>query len=155
MLFRSENVLKDNLEKALGFYRAQGWYNDSPAYDYYSMWAFQMYGPVWANVYGKYYPEYANKFMSNLADLADNYPYMFDRDGKMNMWGRSIAYRFGAIIPMPMLGLLNDDNINYGWMRRISSASILQFLENPDFMEDNVPTLGFYKAFEPDRKSVV
>ncbi len=28
------------LQKSLAQYRGYGWYNDSPAYDYYSMWAF-------------------------------------------------------------------------------------------------------------------
>jgi hypothetical protein len=34
-------------------------------------------------------------------------------------------------------------------MRRIASGTLLQFLENPDFLQDNVPTLGFYGPFEP------
>ena len=146
----NEKLLVENLEKALTFYRAQGWYNDAPAYDYYSMWAFQMYGPVWSQLYGvKHYPQYAEKFMANLYDIVDNYPYMFNRDGHMNMWGRSIPYRFGAVVPLSLLGYFEDPAINYGWMRRIASSTMLQFLQHPDVMEDNVPTLGFYKAFEP------
>ncbi len=146
----NEKLLLENLDKALAFYRGQGWYNDAPAYDYYSMWAFQMYGPVWAQLYGeKYYPEYAKQFMSNLSDMVNNYPYMFNKDGKMNMWGRSICYRFAAVVPFPLTGFLNDSSINYGWFRQIASSTMLQFLENPDFLEDNVPTLGFYGAFEP------
>lgn len=47
------------------------------------------------------------------------------------------------------MGWLNDPSINYGWMRRIASSTLLQFLENPALMEDRVPTLGFYGAFEP------
>lgn len=147
----NESLMEEYLSGCLEAYRGSGWYNDSPAYDYYSMWAFQMYGPIWANLYGnKYYPQYAKEFMNNLADLVDNYPYMFNNDGKMNMWGRSISYRFAAVAPLALTGYLNDDNeINYGWMRRIASSSMLQFLTHPAFMEDQVPTLGFYGAFEP------
>lgn len=146
----NEELLIENLEKALAFYRGQGWYNDAPAYDYYSMWAFQMYGPVWSELYGKkYYPEYAQQFMSNLADLVDNYPYLFNEEGKMNMWGRSICYRFGAVVPLSLTGFLNDVSINFGWFRQIASSTLLQFLEHPAFLEDRVPTLGFYGAFEP------
>ncbi|MDH6341968.1 hypothetical protein M2134_000832 [Parabacteroides sp. PM6-13] len=147
----NEERLIENLDKALAFYRGEGWYNDAPAYDYYSMWAFQMYGPVWSKLYGeKYYPEYARRFMSNLRDIVDNYPYMFNRDGQMNMWGRSIPYRFASVVPLALLGYFDDPAaINYGWMRRIASSTMLQFLQNPDMMEDHVPTLGFYKAFEP------
>ena len=147
----NEKLLLKYMDEALSAYRGNGWYNDSPAYDYYSMWAFQMYGPVWAQLYGnKYYPAYAKKFMDNLSDMVDNYPYMFNKAGEMNMWGRSIPYRFAAVAPLALTGYLpNSANVNYGWMRRIASSSMLQFLENPNFMEDGVPTLGFYGPFEP------
>lgn len=141
--------MEDCLKKLLALYRGEGWYNDAPAYDYYSMWAFQMYGPIWAQMYGHFYPEYAAQFMKNQADLIDNYPYMFNAEGKMNMWGRSIPYRFGAVVPLALLGYQTDKDINYGWMRRIASSTLLQFVQNPNLLEDNVPTLGFYGPFEP------
>lgn len=145
----NDGRMKDCLEKLLALYRGEGWYNDAPAYDYYSMWAFQMYGPIWAKMYGHFYPEYAAQFMKNQHDLIDNYPYMFNAEGKMNMWGRSIPYRFGAVVPLALLGYQQDNSINFGWMRRIASSTLLQFLQNPNFLEDNVPTLGFYGPFEP------
>ncbi|WP_417941287.1 DUF2264 domain-containing protein [Flavobacterium sp. RS13.1] len=146
----NEKLLVDYLEKSLKHYRSNGWYNDSPAFDYYSMWAFQMYGNIWSEFFGKkYYPEIAAKFMSNFSDLKNNYPYLFSKDGEMIMWGRSISYRIGAVVPFPLMGFQNDPDINYGWMRRISSGVIKQFLTHPDFMKNNVPTLGFYGAFEP------
>ena len=141
--------MEDCLKKLLALYRGEGWYNDSPAYDYYSMWAFQMYGPIWAQMYGHFYPEYAAQFMKNQLDLVNNYPYMFASDGRMNMWGRSIPYRFGSVIPLALLGYQPDADINYGWMRRIASSTLLQFVQHPSFLEDNVPTLGFYGPYEP------
>nr|WP_315245497.1 DUF2264 domain-containing protein [uncultured Flavobacterium sp.] len=146
----NEKLLVEYLEKSLKHYRGNGWYNDSPAFDYYSMWAFQMYGNIWSEFFGKkYFPEIAAKFTSNFSDLKDNYPYLFSKDGEMIMWGRSISYRTGAVVPFPLMGFQNDPDTNYGWMRRISSGVIKQFLTHPDFMKDNVPTLGFYGAFEP------
>jgi len=146
----NETLLKSLVEKSLAQYDGQGWYNDSPYYDYYSMWAFQMYGKIWSEYFGKkYYPEYATQLEKNFNDLQDNYPYMFSRKGEMIMWGRSIAYRMGAAVPFPMMGFDADAKINFGWMRRIASGTMLQFLQNPDFLKDNVPTLGFYGAFEP------
>ena len=147
----NEPLMLRYLDECLAAYRGCGWYNDSPAYDYYSMWAFQMYGPVWSEMYGKkYFPEYAQQFMSNLNDAVDNYPYMFNEQGEMNMWGRSIPYRFAAVIPLALTGYIDQPNeVNYGWMRRIASSTMLQFLQNPAFLEDNVPSLGFYGGFEP------
>lgn len=146
----NEKLLVEYLEKSLKNYTGNGWYNDSPAYDYYSMWAFQMYGTIWSEFFGKaHYPEIAAKFAANFNDLKDNYPNLFSKNGEMIMWGRSISYRTGAIVPFPLMGFQNDPDTNYGWMRRISSGVIKQFLTHPDFMQDNVPTLGFYGAFEP------
>lgn len=145
-----DDYLNELLQKSLDQYRGCGWYNDSPAYDYYSMWAFQMYGMIWAHYYGdKFNPKAGRQFVDNFRDLVPNYPYMFAEDGKMNMYGRSITYRIATVIPFPLMGWLNDPSINYGWMRRIASSTILQFLENPALMKDRVPTLGFYGAFEP------
>ena len=84
------------------------------------MWAFQMYGMIWSEYFGKqYYPEIALKFQNNFKDLNDNYPYLFSKNGEMIMYGRSISYRIASIIPFPLMGFENDKNINYGWMRRI------------------------------------
>lgn len=146
----NEKLLVEYLEKSLKHYRGNGWYNDAPAFDYYSMWAFQMYGTIWSEFFGKkYYPDYAAKFATNFNDLKDNYPYLFSKNGEMIMWGRSISYRTGAVVPFPLMGFYNNPITNYGWMRRISSGVIKQFLTHPDFMKDNVPTLGFYGEFEP------
>lgn len=146
----NENLLKEYLEKSIGNYRGDGWYNDNPAYDYYSMWAFQLYGMLWSEYFGKtYYPEYAQKFLDNFKPLKENYPYMFSKKGEMIMWGRSISYRYAAVAPFSMLGFENNPKTNYGWMRRIASGTLLQFLQNPDFMKDSIPTLGFYGPFEP------
>lgn len=66
----NEELLVDYLKKSLEHYRGDGWYNDNPAYDYYSMWAFQMYGPVWNKYFGeKYYPEIAEKFKDNFLPI--------------------------------------------------------------------------------------
>ncbi|MDP4270374.1 MAG: DUF2264 domain-containing protein [Bacteroidota bacterium] len=146
----NDKLMEEYLQKSLKAYRGEGWYNDSPAYDYYSMWAFQMYGTLWSEFFGKQnYPQYAKQFQKNFYDLKDNYPYLFSRDGKMIMWGRSISYRTGAIVPFPLMGFYNQPDVNYGWMRRIASGVLLQFFQNPDFLKDGVPTLGFYGAFEP------
>lgn len=145
-----EKKMIEWLNKLLDRYKGEGWYNDAPAYDYYSMWAYQSYGPLWAEMFGnKMYPEIAKRFIKNEHDLVANYPYMFARDGRMNMWGRSICYRFAAVTPLPLLEYAGFDDVNYGWMRHIASASLLQFITNPNFMENGIPTMGFYGPFAP------
>lgn len=146
----NEDLLQEYLAKSLTDYRGEGWYNDHPAYDYYSMWAYQLYGIMWSEVFGKrHYPEYAAKFTKNFLDMQQSYPYLFDEQGKMVMWGRSIAYRMASIAPFPFFGTVENTNIDLGWLRYISSSTMLQFVQHPEFMKDRVPTLGFYGAFEP------
>lgn len=146
----NEKLLLEYVDKQFEHYRGNGWYQDGLDYDYYSMWAFQMYGPLWANFFGKkYYPERAQKFLNNFKDVNDNYPYMFSRNGEMIMWGRSISYRIGSVIPFPLMGMVQEPGTNYGWMRRIASGVLEQVLTNPDLMQDNIPTLGVYGAFDP------
>jgi rhamnogalacturonyl hydrolase YesR len=148
----NEDLLVKYLNKSLDHYKGDGWYNDNPAYDYYSMWAFQMYGPVWSELFGeKYYPEIAKKFKENFLPMEENYPYMFSKNGEMIMWGRSITYRFASISPFPLLSFYEEDlpKANWGALRRTSSGVLLQFLQHPEFMKDNIPTLGFYGVFDP------
>ena len=146
----NETLLVEYLRKALDDYRGQGWYNDHPAYDYYSMWAYQLYGRLWAHWFGeRHQPELARQFVSNFRDMEGNYPFLFGRDGKMILWGRSCSYRFAAAGPFPLMGLENRAGVNYGWMRRIASGVLLQFMTHPKFMDQRVPTLGFYGPFEP------
>ena len=157
-----EKKMTDWLKKLLSRYRGEGWYNDAPAYDYYSMWAYQSYGPLWVEFFGKHfkpsaesgleadiYQKISAQILKNEREMVDNYPYMFARDGRMNMWGRSICYRFAAVTPLPILEYGNFPNVNYGWMRHIASASLLQFMQNPNFLENGVPTMGFYGPFAP------
>lgn len=146
----NEKLLLEYLQKSLDDYRGEGWYNDSPAFDYYSMWGYQLYGALWAEYFGnKYYPQYAQKLRQNFRDLNASYPNMFSRQGEMIMYGRSNSYRIASIAALPFMGLEHDPSVNNGWLRRISSGVLKQFLEHPDFMEDRVPTLGFYGPFEP------
>ncbi|GAB3573224.1 DUF2264 domain-containing protein [Hymenobacter daeguensis] len=144
-------LLEEYLQKQLTHYKGEGWYDDAPTFDYYSMWAFQMYGRLWSHYFGRqHYPAVATQLAANFAPLKDNYPHQFGRDGSMIMWGRSITYRFAAVVPFPLMGLEPvAPGTNFGWMRRIASGALLQFLQNPDFLQDNIPTLGFYGPFEP------
>lgn len=142
----NDSLLVKYVRQLQGDYRGDGWYLDHPNYDYYSMWAYQLYGYLWSQFFGReYYPELAALFDKNFAEMYRSYPRMFGRNGWMPMWGRSNMYRFAAIAPLAW-----GKDINAGWMRRIASGCLLQFLQNPDFIySDGVPTPGFYGLFDP------
>ncbi|MEM1123424.1 MAG: DUF2264 domain-containing protein, partial [Bacteroidota bacterium] len=148
----NEKLLVEYLEKSLADYREDGWYNDNPAFDYYSMWGYQMYAIYWSKVFGdKYYPAITKKLKANFRPVSDNYPLMFAKNGEMVMWGRSISYRYASASPLAFHGFYPKEfvGVNWGWVRRISSQVLLQFTQHPQFMHEKVPTLGFYGNFDP------
>jgi len=144
-----EDRLELLLTKILDDYSGDGWYLDD-SYDYYSMWGYQLYAAIWSKYYGeKYYSEVAERLKNNFKEMLSFYPYLFAQDGKMLMWGRSITYRFGAVAPLLFSSWSGSIEVNYGWLRRISSGALLKFLGNATFLRHGIPTLGFYGPFEP------
>jgi hypothetical protein len=143
-------ILGDHLQNLLAYYAGDGWYRDMGSFDYYSCWAFQFYGPIWCRMYGyEQMPEVARIIEQRHGELMHTYGRMFGRDGHSLMWGRSIIYRCAASAPFPAAFLLNETPADPGWSRRICSGNLLQFLTRDDVFVDGVPSLGFYRTFEP------
>ena len=142
----NDSLLVKYVRHLLADYRGEGWYLDKPNYDFYSMWAYQLYGRLWSLFFGREHnPELAAQFDKHFNEMYRSFPRMFGRNGHMPMWGRSNMYRFAAIAPLAW-----GEGVNMGWMRRIASGCLLQFLQNPDFIySDGVPTPGFYGLFDP------
>ena len=145
-----KEIMLDHAQSILEYYVGDGWYRDGHSFDYYSCWAFNVYGPLWNLWYGyenepqiaKRYEEHSNKLMETYADF-------FDKDGFTNMWGRSNIYRNAATSAFDGNMFLKESKINAGLARRISSGSLMQFFSRDDFMYKGVPTLGFYGQFAP------
>ncbi|GFZ30065.1 hypothetical protein CSC2_05910 [Clostridium zeae] len=145
-----EEIMLDHAQAILNYYAGDGWYRDGHCFDYYSCWAFNVYGPIWNQWYGyEKEPYIAKQIEENSNKLMETYSDMFDRDGFTNMWGRSNIYRNAATSAFDANFLLRNPKADPGLARRISSGSLLQFLTREDFMHEGVPTLGFYGQFSP------
>lgn len=129
-----------------------GWYRDGfQTCDNYSVWVFQLYSLIrahWMDHAGCD-QETAQWIDDRFRDLLKTYPHFFGRDGSMPMWSRSQCYRIGILGVLPFASELEGDEINLGWLRRIASGCLMQFMGNPDFYEDGLPSLGFYGRFAP------
>lgn len=144
------DIMREHAQAVLSYYSGDGWYRDGHAFDYYSAWAFQVYGPIWCLWYGyKHEPYLAKQFELHSNKLMETYDRMFDADGWVNMWGRSNIYRNAASSSFGANLLLAHGSANPGLARRISSGALMQFLGRDDLMYQGVPTLGFYKSFIP------
>lgn len=140
----------DHLRVIRSFDAGDGWYRDGTLFDYYSVWAFQFYGPLWAHWNGyETMPEMAAAIEASSAALLKTYDRIFDRASRQAMWGRSNIYRFAACAPFGAAFFLKQPGILPGVARRVMSGNLLQFLGHPDFREDGVPSLGFYGQFPP------
>ncbi|MBQ7564138.1 MAG: DUF2264 domain-containing protein [Lachnospiraceae bacterium] len=143
-------VMAEHAASVLSWYAGDGWYRDGQCFDYYSCWAFNLYGPIWCDWYGyREMPELAERFAENSNCLMDSFPDLFDRDGFVNMWGRSMIYRNALTGAFTGNLLLKNPAISPGLARRISSGALLQFLSRDDFLDHGIPALGFYGQFSP------
>lgn len=145
-----EEVMRDHAQAVLNYYAGDGWYRDGHCFDYYSCWAFNVYAPIWNLWYGyRKEPYIARRFEENSNTLMKTYGDFFDRDGWTNMWGRSNIYRNAATSAFEGNLLLPEGKADPGRARRIASGSLMQFLGREDFLDDGIPTLGFYGQFMP------
>ncbi|MCR5153885.1 MAG: DUF2264 domain-containing protein [Lachnospiraceae bacterium] len=145
-----ENVMLEHAQAILDYYVGNGWYRDGQNFDYYSCWAFNVYAPIWNKWYGyKNLPYIAKRFEENSNELMKTYPFYFGRNGFVNMWGRSCIYRNAAVSPMAANFFLEHPTVDPGIARKITAGALLQFFEREDFLENGVPSLGFYGRFSP------
>lgn len=144
------DIMRDHAQAVLAYYAGDGWYRDGHSFDYYSCWAFNVYGPIWNLWYGyENEPYIARRFEENSDKLMETYGDFFDRDGWTNMWGRSNIYRNAATSAFDGNLMMPRGKADPGRARRISSGSLMQFLGREDFLCQGVPTLGFYGQFSP------
>lgn len=116
-------IMFEHATEILNYYVGEGWYRDGQCFDYYSCWAFNMYGPLWCKWYGyENMPRIAKHFEENSNKLMETYPDMFDEDGWTNMWGRSNIYRNASTSAFDGNLFLYNSNCNYGLARRIRSG---------------------------------
>lgn len=145
-----KDIMRDHAQAILAYYAGDGWYRDGHSFDYYSCWAFNVYGPIWNLWYGyENEPYIAKRFEDNSNKLMETYGDFFDRDGWTNMWGRSNIYRNAATSAFDGNLMMPGGRADPGRARRISSGSLMQFLGREDFLYMGVPTLGFYGQFSP------
>lgn len=145
-----QDIMREHAQVVLNYYAGDGWYRDGHSFDYYSCWAFNVYGPIWNQMYGyEYEPYLAQKFEENSNKLMETYADFFDRDGFTNMWGRSNIYRNASTSAFDGNLFLHHPTADPGLSRRICSGSLLQFLSREDVFYEGVPTLGFYGQFTP------
>jgi hypothetical protein len=145
-----ETLLQDHLQHIMALYTGDGWYRDL-GFDFYTPWGFHFYAPIWCKWYGnEHEPQLAKIIEQRHAEFMRTYPLMFSRNGHQIMYGRSIIYRCGASAALATAFMVDNTPADPGWMRRIASANLMQFIGREDFYtEQGVPCLGYYGPWDP------
>lgn len=143
-------LMRHHLDRLASMAVGDGWYADV-GFDYYTPHAFHLYGAVWSRHHGREHePELAARFDRHLADFTRTGPMLFSREGRVSMYGRSIAYRQAATAGMVASFLADQPaGLQPGEARRVCSAALLQFVGRADVFPEGIPALGFYGPFEP------
>ena len=144
-----DGLLHTHLDHLLALHGGDGWYDDGH-FDFYSAWVFHTYALIYNRAYGdEHDPRRADIHERRFATFMESYPRLFARNGHMLMWGRSICYRFAAACAFPLSFVARRPAMDPGWARRLASGTMMQFLSREDLWQENVPSLGFYRHWEP------
>jgi hypothetical protein len=85
-------IMLDHAQAILAYSVGDGWYRDGHSFDYYSCWAFNMYGPLWNLWYGyENQPELAKRFEEQSNLLMETYADFFDKDYLTLMFTSMVA----------------------------------------------------------------
>lgn len=140
-----EDLLRSHLDWIASYHAGDGWYLEQN-YNYYTISMYCLYQTIWARAYGdEHEPEMAAVYDRTAQLLMESYPYLFGRDGYINMWARSICYRLWVAGGFPVSFMFRGESpLDPGWARRLCSGALLQFVGREDFYDNEVPSLGFY-----------
>jgi hypothetical protein len=140
-----DELLKSHLLWVASYHAGGGWYLEQ-TYNYYTISLFVVYVTVWNRTFGdEHYPEIAAAIEQSARELMKTYTRFFGRDGRINMWARSICYRTWISGGFPVAFMLKDGSpLDPGWARRLCSGSLLDFLGREEFWDNDIPSLGFY-----------
>ncbi len=140
-----DEALKGHLLWVASYHSGNGWYLEQ-TYNYYTISLFIVYMMIWNRTFGdEHYPDIAETIERSARELMKTYVNFFGRDGYVNMWARSICYRTWISGGFPVSFMMKGKSpLDPGFARRLCSGSILQFVAREDFIENDVPALGFY-----------
>ena len=128
-------------------YISDGWYQDGEfgRFDFYLSWSHHVYPLLWSFLSEGtrfYDADRAATYKKRTAEFFDYYTHMFDVDGSVPAFGRSLSYRFAQSSYFAAAAFTNCD-INYGMARRILIKNVSYFMDNMIPTDDGVLPPGY------------
>ena len=128
-------------------YIGGGWYHDYERQrDYYTLWAFQYYGLVYAAVMREKDTERAAVYIERAKEIAPDNAAWFDSSGEALPYGRSLSYRFAESAFFAALAFAGaeSDKVGFGVMKHLLLGNMRKWFSQPIFTRDGVLTIGYH-----------
>lgn len=142
-----EEQLKADVALIESHYDGDGWYFDYPEQrEYYTMWAFQFYGPVCAAAAADCDLIPAKEYAERSRLMADSFACWFDMDGEAVPYGRSLTYRFAesAFFAAQAYAGAVSERIGWGEMKHLLLNNMRRWVRYPVFTRDGALTIGYH-----------
>lgn len=128
-------------------YISDGWYKDGVfgRFDFYISWSHHVYPLLWAMLSKgtRFCDEHrAEEYKRRCEEFFDYYTHMFDRDGSVPAFGRSLSYRF-AESAFFAAAAYADCNVDYGTARRAVVKNVSYFMDNMILPENGILPPGY------------
>ena len=143
----SEERLRTDFDLIEEHYVGDGWYHDAERQrDYYTLWAFQYYGLVYARVMRERNAAVSALYAERGRLIAPDFAAWFDSTGEALPYGRSLTYRFSQGAFFAALAFAEEESaaVPYGVMKRLLLGNLRKWLRLPIFTRDGVLTIGYH-----------
>jgi len=149
--------VEEHMEKGLalidGMYLSDGWYKDGVfgRFDFYVSWSHHVYPLLWTYLAENtrfYDPERTARFKERSELFFDYYTHMFDLDGGVPAYGRSLSYRFAVSSYFAAVAFA-ECKIDMGLARRIIMKNVSYFMDNMILPDDGVLPAGYMYESTP------
>lgn len=142
-----EEDMAKGFEMLESMYMSNGWYMDGEfgRFDYYMAWSHNFYPALWVLVLENTRFFDANRktvYMDRIKEFIKYYIHIFDCDGAMVAFGRSLSYRFAASSVFAVAGILGCD-VDYGLIRTALMKNIRYFMANVIPSSDSIFPPGY------------
>ena len=128
-------------------YISHGWYKDGAfgRFDFYLAWSHHVYPILWASLAEgtRFYDKVrAETYKKRTEEFFDYFTHMFDADGSVPAFGRSLSYRFAESAYFAAVAYASCD-VDLGLARRIIVKNVSYFMDNMIMPESGVLPTGY------------
>ncbi len=140
---------KDAVEKRFSsmeaYYIGNGWYSDGPdrPRDYYISMGFHYYGLLYAKMMEKEDPQRSQELRQRATLFAQDFIWMFARDGSAVPFGRSLSYRFAEAAFWSAAAFSDLNVLDKGTIKGLILRHLRWWMKRPIFDRDGILSIGY------------